>query len=701
MSATTLAPLREDLRLLAGPDGADGAPTWTLHDPARHRFVRIGWLEFEALSRWPLGEPAAIARAIRAETTIAASEADVLGVAGFLSSAGLLAPGGVAGAARLQRELDGRRLSGAMWLLKNYLFIRLRLLDPDHLLAAMLPWVGFVFTRGFAWVLAGLLLLALHVVGTQWEAYTHSFLHLFSLEGAVLAGVALSFAKVVHEFGHGLAAKRLGCRVPGMGVALLVLWPVLWTDTTDAWRLTDRRQRLAIDCAGVAAELSLAIFATLAWAVLPDGPLRSAAFLLSSSTWVLTLLVNANPLMRFDGYYLLSDWLDIANLQDRGFAYARWWLRERIFAYGDPMPGQIPQHQRRIVLVYALSAMVYRFFLFIGIAVLVYHLAFKALGLFLMAVELWWFVARPILAELRIWAARVRSARPSLSGFVFVLLLGGVLAGLLVPWQRHISAPALLRAAREAPLYVAEPGALQARPANLLRLAEGEVVLRLDSPILESRRLRAAAAIESLRQRIEGQQFDPDSSDDIEVTWQELQQVVAEYRSIEAQQAALVVRAPFAGVLTDVPTTLRPGTMLPRREPLGLLLDPTSIEVEAYIPEAELSRLTPGARARFLPDDEGAPVDLVLTELAPAAAQVLEARDLASIHGGPVAARRDAGGRLIPEGAIYRATLRSAGPQQPPLRRLRGTVQIEAEPMAPLTAFLRRAAGVLVRESGL
>jgi putative peptide zinc metalloprotease protein len=701
MSATTLAPLREDLRLLPGPVGLDGAPSWTLHDPARHRFVRIGWLEFEVVARWPLGEVGAIARAIRAETTIAASEADVQGVAGFLTSAGLLAPTGEAGAARLGRELAGRRLSGAMWLLKNYLFIRVRLLNPDRLLAWMLRWVGWMFSRGFVMALGLMLLLALHVVGEQWEAYTHSFLHLFTLEGALLAAVALSLAKVVHEFGHGLAAKRLGCRVPGMGVALLVMWPVLWTDTTDAWRLTDRKQRLAIDAAGVAAELTLAIFATLAWALLPDGPLRSAAFLLSSSTWVLTLLVNANPLMRFDGYYLLSDWLDIANLQDRGFAFARWRLREFVFAYGDPAPGQIPPEQRRAVLAYAVAAMTYRFFLFIGIAVLVYHLAFKALGLFLMGVELWWFVARPILAELRIWAGRWRDARPSLGGLLALLLVGGVLAGLLAPWQRHISAPALLRAGREAPLYVAEPGALQAMPANLTRLAEGQAVLRLDSPILESRRLRAAAAIEGLRQRIEGQQFDPDASEDIDITWQELQQVVAEYRAIEAQQAALTVRAPFAGLLADVPTTLRAGSFLPRREPLGLLIDPTTAEVEAYIPEAELSRLTLGAPARFLPDDEGPPMQLTLAELAPAAARVLEARDLASLHGGPIAARRDPTGRLIPEGAIYRAILHPTSPHPAPPRRLRGTVQIEAQPTAPLTALARRAFAVLVRESGL
>ena len=199
--------------------------------------------------------------------------------------------------------------------------------------------------------------------------------------------------------GHGLMTKRFGCRVPAMGVALLVMWPVLWTDTNDAWRLTDRRKRLAIDAAGMLAEITLAVVASLAWSVLPDGPVRTGAFLLSSSTWVLTVLVNVNPLMRFDGYFLLSDLIDVPNLQERGFAIGRWWLRERLFGLRAPVPEQFPLPKQRILTAYSLSALIYRFSLFLGIAIVVYHMAFKALGLFLFGVEIWWFIARPILAS--------------------------------------------------------------------------------------------------------------------------------------------------------------------------------------------------------------------------------------------------------------------------------------------------------------
>jgi putative peptide zinc metalloprotease protein len=342
-----LPPLREDIRLLPGPPARSGEPTWTLYDPALHRFVRIGRLEFEILRCWGLGRADAIASAVAANTTFAATPADVVEVLRFAERASLLVPVGAQAGRRLAGQAAMRRLSAAQWLLKNYLFLRVRLLDPDRFLAACLPYVRWIYTARFVAVLAGLAAVGFYLIGLQWDAYTHSFLHLFSLVGALQVGAALAFAKAVHEFGHGLTAKRFGCRVPGMGAALLVLWPMLWTDCTDAWRLIDRRQRLLIDAAGVLAEIVLAVAASLAWSVLPDGPARSAAFLLSGSTWLVALAINANPLMRFDGYYLLSDWLDEPNLQERSFALCRWRVREALFGLGDPPPERWPAGRQR------------------------------------------------------------------------------------------------------------------------------------------------------------------------------------------------------------------------------------------------------------------------------------------------------------------------------------------------------------------
>jgi putative peptide zinc metalloprotease protein len=700
MGPVPLPPLREDLKLLPGASTVEGSPTWTLHDPARHRFIRIGWLEFEILARWGLGRSDAVADAISAETTIRATQNDVLDVLGFAHKAGLLVPVGDNSIKRLIAEIDSQKLSASSWLLKNYLFVKIRLVNPDRFLGAVLPFIRWMFTPGFALALVLLAGLGFYLIGRQWEAYTHSLLHLFSLEGAFEVGVALSAAKVIHELGHGLMSKRFGCRVPAMGVALLVMWPVLWTDTNDAWRLTDRRQRLAIDAAGMLAEITLAVVASLAWSVLPDGPIRTGAFLLSSSTWVLTVLVNVNPLMRFDGYFLLSDLIDVPNLQERGFAIGRWWLRERLFGLGVPVPEQFPRHKQRILTIYALSALVYRFSLFLGIAIIVYHMAFKALGFFLFAIEIWWFLARPILGELFIWKKALKTVRMNRRLMTTIVIAGLALLVLVLPWRTDLTAPGLLRAEHQTILYAAEPGQLAKLARNGDRVGEGDAIFVLQSPTVAFHRASAEAALAGIEARMKGQAFDPEQAASLEVGWQELQGAVATLDQVEAQEAVLTVRAPFAGVVTDVPPSLRLGEWLQRREALGMLVDPSKLMVEAYIGEGDLARLHAGADAKFYPENGGDPVELTVASIGTASVRVLDTTDLASIYGGGIAVRKDAANKLQPESAVYRAVLT---PKQPGLalpKRLRGTVNIEADRTSLIARIYRRAVSVVIREGG-
>src|SRR3569833_2826403 len=119
-------------------------------------------------------------------------------------------------------------------------------------------------------------------------------------------------------------AKRYGCRVPTMGVAFLVLFPVAYTDVNDEWRLRERRQRLAVGADGMLTELAVAAWATLARVMLPEGELRNTTFVLATFTWISSIAIITSPFMRFDCFFLLSDWLDFPNLHQRAFALGRW-----------------------------------------------------------------------------------------------------------------------------------------------------------------------------------------------------------------------------------------------------------------------------------------------------------------------------------------------------------------------------------------
>lgn len=177
-----------------------------------------------------------------------------------------------------------------MWMVHNYLYIKLPLVRPEPFLKRALPLVEPLYTRTFALMIACIGLTGLYLASRQWDAFYVTFQHFFSWQGATTYAVALALIKSAHELGHAFTAARLGCRVPSMGVCFLVMFPVLYTDVTDAWRLRNRHERLAIGAAGVLVELSIACVATLAWSFLPEGIFKSLAFSLATVGWVLNSL---------------------------------------------------------------------------------------------------------------------------------------------------------------------------------------------------------------------------------------------------------------------------------------------------------------------------------------------------------------------------------------------------------------------------
>lgn len=435
-----LPALRADLQLSPGAPALDGSPQWTLADPLRGRYFKLGVAAMRLLRHWTLGDPQRVLRAANSEGGDLLGEQELQQLLTFLRQQDL-----ISSADGEQRSSYGQKAAlqrHGLWksLLHQYLFFRIPLWRPDAFLNRAWPWLA---RHGGPLLRIGLPLtlgLGLLLVARDWDRFLATFPHLFSFGGALAFGVALLFAKLCHEFGHAFMAKRAGCRVQSMGVAFMVMLPLFYTDVSDAWRVNDRRSRLLIGAGGVLAELTLACVALLAWSLLPDGPLRTSAFMLASATWVTTLLVNLNPFMRFDGYFLLSDLLGVENLQGRAFALCRWRLREALFDYGDPMPEPWPDGLRWRLLLWGYGSWLWRAALFLGIALTVYHLFFKVLGIFLMLVELVWFIGLPIWRELREWWQRRGQAQPGRL-FLGAAGLAALLLVLLVPWRGSVEIP--------------------------------------------------------------------------------------------------------------------------------------------------------------------------------------------------------------------------------------------------------------------
>ncbi|UEM40221.1 HlyD family efflux transporter periplasmic adaptor subunit [Pectobacterium aquaticum] len=700
-SAAGLSPLRDELILHAGPANRDGSPSWTLEDPLRGLYFRIGWAEMAMLSRWSMGNAAQIVAEVNQTSALTLDDSDVQYFNRFLQVNSLTRVSGNEALAQFARQVEQSRVSIWRKLLKNYLFFRIPLWHPDRFLGATLPWIAPFFSRTFLKLTLLVAVLGLFLAGRQWETFKHTFLHFFTLEGAALAGLTLCFTKILHEFGHAYTCKRFGARVATMGVAFLVMMPVLYTDTSGSWKLTRRRQRMAIGAAGMMTELVLAAWATLAWSFLPDGMLRSAAFMLATTTWIMTLAINLSPLMRFDGYFLLSDGLQMPNLQNRGFAIGRWQMREWLFGLGDAPPEHFPRWLQRTLVGYAFAVWIYRFFLFTGIAILVYHMTFKLLGMLLFAIEIGYFVVMPVVNEVREWSQRRKDYRMNRNMTTTLTVSAVVLLLLMIPWQRGVYAPALLRAEQQSSLYMPVPAMIQridvrvGQPVNA-----GQTLFTLSSDALAHERQQLERQIATLNWQSTFQVFNKEAAGDHQRVKQEHEAALKKLQVLQRQSEQLTVRAPIDGVVADMATPLETGEWLGQGEWLAVVTKPTGGLVEAFVSEKDWQRLRTGAKGTFyLQDVSRSSLPLTIVEIASTATRDLNAApELASIYGGDIATLSDSQRKLHPEQAVYRVLLSLPDDYRAQPQVLRGTVVMDGEAQSLLIRGWKMVSAVLIRE---
>ena len=701
MSVSFLPLLREELDLLEGPAMADGQPSWTLHDPVRNLFFRIDWVTFEILQRWSLGRVEAIVAEINQQTTLHISEEDVGHVIKFFEAQQLLQPGAAFSPKAMAEQFERQTGSVFKWLLHHYLFFRVPLLNPDAWLGRW-RWLADVFyTRVFVGLTAAAFLTGMYFVFRQWDVFKSTLVDTFTFDGLLAYGIAIVVVKFLHELGHAFTAKRYGCRVPAMGVAFLVMWPVAYTDTNETWRLRDRYQRLKVASAGILTELMVAAWSTMIWAFLPDGAVRIAFFVLATTSWVATLAINASPFMRFDGYFILSDALDMPNLHSRSFGLARWRLRELLFDLKEPAP-EIFEHKVGLALIgFAWATWLYRLVVFLGIAVLVYSYFFKVLGVLLFAVELLWFIAWPLRSELREWWLRwplIKSRQRS--RWTFLLALAFVVVFCL-PWPGRVGGSALLRPAEMWPIHAPSGARIESLPFKEgAKVMEGDTLISLHVPDLEMRKMALQARLVQQEWQADTSSLNSDLGKNLAVNRSLLAMMQVEWNGLNSEALQFSPRAPFNGYLRDLEPDLHIGQWVTRKERLGFVVrDDGQWIAETWLDENAAQRVRKGDAAIFEMDSSnGSLVRLKVQSIDEDSSRVLTRPELSAQAGGHVLTR-EKNQQLWAESAIYRVTLvPDALPSELQGHTWRGHLTIYVAWQVPLWRYVQHSLAVLVRE---
>lgn len=693
--------LREELELFPGPCTFDGSPTWTLYDPANQHFYRIGPLEHELLAYWALGSPEAICECLAQQGLFTVGVDDILQLVQFLANHNLFQTSGKEAVQKLVGQAKAAHHHWFAWLIHHYLFFKIPLFHPDRWLAKTYPLLRWIYQPAVLYILMALVLLNVYLLIDRWDMFSRTFLHFFSWEGFVYYSIALTLTKTLHELGHAYTAHRYGCRVAAMGVAFLVMMPVLFTDASDAWKLSSRRQRLAIAFGGIAAELGLAILCTSLWHFLPDGPLRSSVFLMATTTWVMTLFINLNPLMRFDGYFLLSDYWGIENLQNRAFALGRWQLRNLLFGFLDAVPERFPAQTQRLLLIYAWSIWIYRFFLFLGIALLVYHYFFKLLGLLLMMVEVGWFIMLPIVKEIYYWLEHRERMKWNLHTATSLSLSLIVIGLLFIPWQSRVEAPGLLKITAHTELFMPLPaklGQMLGRPGDSVK--SGQALVQFSSPDLDLRLEQSTLKIDSLRWELSFHGQEKNLSNRHQVVLTELESAFSEYDSLRDERNRLTILSPFDGEIVEVNDFLNVGEWVAKDEALLTVGQFSAYQIEAFLAEDHLRQIQVGALADFYPEQLDWPsIRCRVVRIDNASALQLPPI-FTSRYQGSIAIRGNNKEVLVPETSVYRVWLQPLASGEAIHRAIKGNVLIDGKAESLASSIGRQIIAVFIRESG-
>lgn len=696
MAAATL--LRQDLNLYPAEPLSDGSPAWVLHDPAADHYFHLNWLQVQMLGFVDSGDAQAIANRCseHAGTIVSLEEAEEFLT--FLGRYQLLACRGEKNIKALSRQAQERRSGRWKRLLRQYLYIRIPLWRPDSFLRLAAPWINWLFHPLVCLLLGAAGLTGLYLAARQVEVFFATAANFFTTEGVLIYAAVIALVKVVHELGHAFVAYRHGCRVRRIGVIILVFFPVLYTDVSDSWRLQNRRDRLLIGSAGMLAELAIACVALFCWGILPDGIMRELAFALATASWLSTLLVNLNPLLRFDGYYLLSDYWGVPNLQARAMALIRWHVGRILIGLTDD-PPETPQ---RHLLIYGWLVGAYRLFLFVVISALLYHLFFKTLAVILICMMFSKSVAEPLVKGcLFVWRRRYELRVNTVLVRTSVLLLI-LVAMLLVPWRGTVRAPAVLQPVAQHVSYSPFDGQIVRIAVETGdKVAEGQTLAVVHSPDLKFEQQSLEQKITDLNWQLEIRGFDP-------VLLDRLLILETDYRTSLQRHAALndrleqgTIRSPIKGKFTSLDQGLEAGSWVAGGEALFSVSTDQHWQVVAYVNEADLGRISLQNAARFYPNRGGQPpVPLQVSSIERVALKEFDSLYPAEPFGGPIAAHRGEGDSLVPLTAIYRVALTPAGEFSQPERVLAGSVAIAGEKESLLNRIVQNFMGVLRRESG-
>ncbi len=477
-------------------------------------------------------------------------------------------------------------------------FLFIPILNPDRFLERTLWIWNLIVNKWLALLVAVLTPGAVYLVIDGWPRMEGQYLYFFNVENLLYLWITIAFTKLIHEFAHAYTAKSFGLHVPQMGIALLIFFPCLYCNTTDAWSLADRKQRMVIAGAGIIAEFVLAVLSAYVWYYTKPGIINSLAFYLFAVASISTLIFNGNPLIRFDGYYALTDIIRTPNLMTKSRGFLRYLLLHK--AFGMDNVTNTARSLRDIIVfgIYGVCSFLYRIMLYTAIILGVYWRFDKLLGVTLAVAAFAIFGVYPMTKSIIGLIGQRGQMKPRLLGMtVFILIIVSVIGILFVPIARKSAYNCYVDSAESQkitiPLLTMVEEALIKEGAYV---EKGSTLLVLDTNMLRLALLKKRNERDILGKRVELMLLDTEQmarAGEKRIEMQEVQTAI-DYIEKDLRLAESGITAPFSGTVTELDYRAQKGYQPGEGTVVGELQSTDNVVVYALIPEDEAHKIKPG-----------------------------------------------------------------------------------------------------------
>lgn len=589
---------------------------------------------------------------------------------------------------RQGKQRNQKRLS----LLVSLLAIKFPGVDPERFLNWLYPRMRWLLSRTAFCLVVVLVLAAAFLILNNWQEFLSKlpeFQRFFSGQNLLLMAVVLMVTKSIHELGHGLVCKHFGGECHEIGFMLLVVTPTLYCNTSDSWILPSKWQRAAIGAAGMYFEAILASLCTFVWWYTQPGEVHYFCLNVMFVSGVSTIVFNANPLLRYDGYYIMSDLLEVPNLAQKSrMAILN---KLRVWFLGmKPMNSRfLPQRNQELFAVYAVASVAYRWFVLFSILYFLSRVfepyGLETLGHILIAGSLVGLIVVPLVKMFKFFSYPGRIRQVKRKNLIYAFGLVAVLVYLTAwfPFPHHVMAPVVVRPDEAQRLYVTSSGIIVeqgSQPGE--QVQAGDLILRLENPDLLLAVEEQQAVLAELRARkrdLLSRLAKGDSlptEDTLATIDEQLDAAEKILQDRRDELAALEIRANRSGIL--IPPTQRPRTTTTQvsfgswsKTPLaaearngfvaegtdvGYVGDPEKMKGLLVVEQGDIQLIEPGQPVQIMLDEY--PGVRLRTRVRDISREDKKTADQeASVGGGPLQTRLDESGVERPLLPSYEVTV--------------------------------------------